>query len=92
MKKPTSVLAGLAIGAAALGIIIAPPAAADCQDNGGVTVCAQGSVSGGDQAPDNPGGADPSPNGPDTPDSVPYGGGCTTQYGTYQNCNAGNGG
>jgi hypothetical protein len=78
MQKATISLAALAIGAAAIAVSIAPPASADssknCQTSGAVTVCAQGSVSGG-------GG----------PSLVPGGGvigpmGCTTPYGTYQNC------
>jgi hypothetical protein len=82
----TTVLAAVATGAAAIAIGIAPPAAAepsnDCQTTGATTVCAQGNVSGG-------GGQSPN-------SSVPYfhtdqlfygyGAGCTTPYGTYQNC------
>jgi hypothetical protein len=88
MKKTTTVLAALAIGAAAIGISIAPPSAADdsnpnCQTVGGTTVCAQGGdVRGGDQfvAP------------PDPVAGPPDVGGCLTQYGTYQNCGTGGGG
>jgi hypothetical protein len=80
MQKTTAGLAALAIAAAAIAISIAPPAAADsikdCQTSGAVTVCAQGGVRG-------VGG----------PSVAPRGGfswpmGCTTVYGTYQNCNA----
>jgi hypothetical protein len=73
----------LAVAAAAVGISVAPPAAADpannCQSSGGVTVCAQGDVTGaggGSPSAVAPGGGIP-----------PYSGGqCTTPYGTYQNC------
>lgn len=67
--------------AAVVGISVAAPAAADssndCSSSAGVTVCAQGGVTGvrGGQSL-TPGGGIP-----------PYSGGqCTTQYGTYQNC------
>jgi hypothetical protein len=77
--RTNTVLAALAIGAAAIGISVAPPAAADpsnnCQDNSGVTVCGQGGVSGGGQSV--------------APAVPPVGGGCTTPYGSYQNCKAG---
>ena len=56
-------------------------AESSCQDNGPVTVCAQGTVSAGDPAPDVPFGPLPDVN--DLNDT-----GCVTQYGTYQNCNA----
>ena len=86
MHKTTTVLAALAIGAAAIATSMAPPAAADpfknCQTTGAATVCAQGSVGGG-------GGQSPDSSGPYfRPDSLfyGYGGGCTTPYGTYQNC------
>ena len=77
MQTTTTGLAALAIGAAAIAISIAAPASADssknCQTSGAVTVCAQGSVTGGGQS------------------LVPGGGvvwpvGCSTPYGTYQNC------
>jgi hypothetical protein len=77
MQKTTTGLAALAIGAAAIAISTAPPASADssksCQTSGAATVCAQGSVSGGGQ-PVVPGG------------EVVWPVGCTTPYGTYQNC------
>jgi hypothetical protein len=79
--RTTIVLAALGIGAAVVVTSVAPPAAAspsnNCQTNGGVTVCAQGSQnnSTGQSAP----GA-----------SAPTGSGqgCTNPYGAYQNCNA----
>ena len=55
MKNVTTVLVAAAIGAAAIGIGIAPPAAADtsnCQQVGASTVCGQGDVRGADQSPD----------------------------------------
>jgi hypothetical protein len=83
----------IAVATAAVGISVASPAQADCQDSGGVTVCAQGSVTGGGQSADSSGPYMPydcqddwlCSNGPD---SLVYGGngGCTTPYGTYQNC------
>jgi hypothetical protein len=79
MKKTTTVLAALTIGAAAIGISIAPPAAADpsnCKTVGATTVCGQGNVRGGGQ----------SPRAPNGPVPAPVGGGCQTPYGTYQNC------
>jgi len=79
MKKTTTVLV-LAIGAATIGISVAPLAAADpsnCQQVGSATVCGQGSVRGGGQ----PGGG----SNPQVP--APTGGGCTNAYGGYQNCN-----
>lgn len=88
MKKTTTVLAALAIGAAAVGISIAPLAAAgdsdsNCQSVGDVTVCAQGGdVRGGD--------LDPAPT--DLFWGPPDDGGCLTPYGTYQNCGTGGGG
>jgi hypothetical protein len=67
---------------AALGTSSARAAAeSSCQDNGQVTVCAQGSVWAGDPAPDVPFGPLPDVN--DLNDT-----GCVNQYGTYQNCNA----
>lgn len=83
MKKTTTGLAALAIGAAAIAIGIAPPAAADssknCQTSGAVTVCAQGGIRGvGGQSA-----AAVAPSG-----GVAWPMGCITQYGTYQNCNA----
>ena len=53
MKKTTSVLAALAIGAAAIGISVAPPAAADqsnCKTDGGTTICGQGNVRAGGES------------------------------------------
>ena len=80
MHQTTTVLAALAIGAAAIAISIAPPAAADssknCQTTDATTVCAQGGVSGGAGQSVAPGGGVVRPMG------------CTTPYGTYQNCNA----
>jgi hypothetical protein len=80
MQKTTTGLAALAIGAAAIAISIAPSASAasskNCQTNGAVTVCAQGGVIGG-------GGQSVSPGG-----GVVWPVGCTTPYGTYQNCSA----
>lgn len=86
----------MAAAAAAIGIGAAPPAGADCQGSGEVTVCAQGRVSGGGDSADSASG----PyypydcqddwlcsNGPDSLLYGGYGGGCTTPYGTYQNCN-----
>lgn len=64
MKKTTTVLAALAIGAAAIGVSIAPPAAADpsnCQNVGGTTVCGQGDVRGGGQSAGAPNGPVPGP-------------------------------
>jgi hypothetical protein len=89
MKKTTAVLAALSIGAAAIGISIAPPAAADpqCQDIGATTVCAQGSIGAGDQSADNSVGVDQSADSTVGPFGD-YPGGCLTPYGTYQNCNA----
>jgi hypothetical protein len=79
IRETTTVLAALAIGAAAVAISIAPPAAADpyknCRTTGAATVCAQGSVSGGGGPSVAPPGAMP-----------PIGEGCTTPYGSYQNC------
>lgn len=42
---------GLAASAVPLGLIVAPPAAAECTSSGGSTVCAQGSVRGADGPP-----------------------------------------
>ena len=87
MKKITTVLAALAIGAAAIAISIAPPAAAEpqCQDVGATTVCAQGTVGPGDQSADDTAGLDPAPDTTVGPlDANP--GSCLTQYGTYQRC------
>ena len=65
----------------------APPAAANpttnCQSGGAATVCAQGGVTG-----------QSSVTGPSSPIGgtghygveAPYGQGCTSAYGTYQNC------
>jgi hypothetical protein len=83
MKKITTVVAAMAIGAAAIGIGITPAAAdpnPNCQTAGGATVCAQGGdVRGGGQSV--------APNGPVA--GPPGVGGCLTPYGTYQSCNAG---
>ena len=81
MQKTITGLAALAIGAAATAVSIAPQASAEssrnCQNSGLATVCAQGSVSGG-------GGQSLAPGG-----GVILGPfGCTTPYGTYQNCAA----
>ena len=75
------VILGLgAIAVAAIGISIAPPAAADpskdCQQVGATTVCGQGTVSGG---------ADQSA-APTAPADSPSVGSCSTPYGTYQRC------
>jgi hypothetical protein len=84
MRATRRYLIDLAVAAAAVGISVAAPAAADsspniCQDTGGATVCAQGSINGavGGQSVEAPGaGGIP-----------PYtGGSCATPYGTYQNC------
>jgi hypothetical protein len=84
MRAKRRYLIELTVAAAALGMSVAAPAAADsssniCQDTGGATVCAQGSINGavGGQSIEAPGaGGIP-----------PYSGGsCTTAYGTYQNC------
>lgn len=80
MKKITRVAAAMAIGATAIGIGIAPPAAADtsnCQTVGAATICGQGGVTNGGS----PAGAS----------NAPASGGCLTPYGTYQQCNAGRG-
>jgi hypothetical protein len=77
MKKTAAFLV-LATGAAAIGISVAPLAPADpttCETVGATTVCGQGSVNDG-------GGSAPPPAAP-----APTPGGCTTPYGTYQNCN-----
>jgi hypothetical protein len=78
--RTTIVLAALAVGAAAIGIGIAPPAAADpssnCQTIGASTVCGQGGITGGGGASAAPGGG-----------AAPSGGGCVNAYGGYQNCN-----
>jgi hypothetical protein len=82
MKKTTTVLAAVTIGAAAIGISIAPPAAAapsNCQTVGGTTVCGQGNVRGASQ----------SARAPNGPVPAPVGGGCQNAYGGYQNCNVG---
>jgi hypothetical protein len=79
MRKPTSVLV-LAIGAATIGISLAPLAGADtgssCQTVDNTTVCGQGGVRTGGGPP--AGASVPAP---------PTGGGCTNVYGGYQNCN-----
>jgi hypothetical protein len=82
MKKITRVVAAMAIGAAAIGIGIAPPAAADtsnCQQVGAATICGQGGVKNGS----------PSAGASNAPAQGPANGGCLTPYGTYQSCNAG---
>ncbi len=77
--RTTVVLAALAIGAATIGISVAPLAGADpssnCQTVGATTVCGQGDISGGG----------PPSAGPSVP--APPTGGCTNAYGGYQNCN-----
>ena len=81
MMKTTTALAAAALGAAVIGISFAPPAAADssnCHSVGASIVCGQGGVRGGGQ----PGGA------LTAPVPVPASGGCTTPYGSYQNCGA----
>jgi hypothetical protein len=85
MKKTTRVVAAMAIGATAIGIGIAPPAAADnCQTVGAATICGQGGATNGGSSA----GASNAPaQGPQGPAS----GGCLTPYGTYQQCNAGHG-
>jgi hypothetical protein len=82
MNKIATVLTSLTIGAAAIGIGIAPPAAADptnCETVGGSTVCGQGDVRSGGEV------AGP----PNVPAPAPIEGGCQTPYGSYQNCNIG---
>lgn len=76
--KRTTIFAALGVAVAAIGISIAPSAAADtanCQQIGAATVCGQGNVRGAPQGA-----------GPSGPGSGPSGG-CTNAYGTYQNCN-----
>ena len=83
MQNTTTVFAALAIGVAAIGISVAPSAAADnssnCQAVGAATVCGQGTVRGGGQS------AGPS----NSSAQVPAGGGCQTPYGSYENCHTG---
>ena len=82
MIKTTTLLAAVAIGAAAIGISVAPPAGAassNCRTVGASIVCGQGGVKGGGQ---------PTGGALTAPVPAPAGGGCTTQYGTYQNCGA----
>jgi hypothetical protein len=82
MKKITRVAAAMAVGATAIGIGIAPPAAADnCQTVGAATICGQGGAT--NQG--SPAG------GANAPAQGPGSGGCLTPYGTYQQCNAGHG-
>ena len=83
MRATRCCLIELMVAAAAAGISVAAPAAADpqsniCQSTGGAVVCAQGRTDGavGGQSDVAPSGGIP-----------PYSGGsCATQYGTYQNC------
>jgi hypothetical protein len=84
MRATPRYLIELTVAAAAVGMSVAAPAAADpssniCQSTGGAIVCAQGNINGavGGQSIEAPGaGGIP-----------PYSGGnCTTPYGTYQNC------
>jgi hypothetical protein len=83
MKRITRVVAAMAIGATAIGIGIAPPAAADnCQTVGAATICGQGSPTNGSSSA----GAANAP-----AQGGPASGGCVTPYGTYQQCNAGHG-
>lgn len=80
MQKTTTVLAAVAIGATAIGISVASPAAAtssNCQQAGTATVCGQGDIRVGGSLP---------ATAPNDLASVPSGSGCTTPYGTYQNC------
>jgi hypothetical protein len=82
MKKITRVVAAMAIGATAIGIGIAPPAAADnCQTVGAATICGQGGATNGGS----------SAGASNAPAQGPASGGCLTPYGTYQQCNAGHG-
>jgi hypothetical protein len=97
MKKITRVVAAMAIGATAIGIGIAPPAAADnCQTVGAATICGQGgatnggSSAGAANAPAQ-GPASGGPGAANAPAQGPASGGCLTPYGTYQQCNAGHG-
>ena len=78
--KRTTIFAALGVAVAAIGISIAPSAAADtsCQQVGAATVCGQGNVRGGAQS------AGPSGSG-----AGAGSGGCTNVYGGYQNCNIG---
>ena len=88
MKKITRVVAAMAIGATAIGIGIAPPAAADnCQTVGAATICGQGGATNGGSSA---GASNAPPQGPQGPQG-PASGGCLTPYGTYQQCNAGHG-
>jgi len=85
MEKTATVLAAMAIGAAAMGVGIAPPAAADtsrCQSVGATTICGQGGVTNGG----------PSAGASNAPAQGPASSGCLTQYGTYQSCKLGGGG
>ena len=71
----------IVVAAAAIGISVAPPAAADptnCQTVGGTTVCGQGGVGGGGQSAT-----------PAAPAPHSGAGGCTNPYGGYQNCHNG---
>ena len=82
MKRITRVVAAMAIGATAIGIGIAPPAAADnCQTVGAATICGQGGPTNGVS----------SAGASNAPAQGPASGGCLTPYGTYQQCNAGHG-
>ena len=82
MKKITRVVAAMAIGATAIGIRIAPPAAADnCQTVGAATICGQGGATNGGSSAGTA----------NAPAQGPASGGCLTPYGTYQQCNAGHG-
>jgi hypothetical protein len=82
MKKITTVATAMAIGAAAIGIGIAPAAAdtSRCQQVGATTICGQGGVTNGRPSA----GASNAPG-----QGGPASGGCVNQYGTYQSCNAG---
>ena len=76
--KYTTVFAALGVAVAAIGIGVAPSAAADpssCQQVGAATVCGQGNVRGGPQYT--------GPSGP----ALGTSGGCTNVYGGYRNCN-----
>jgi hypothetical protein len=79
--RTTFVLAALGIGAAVVGISVAPLAGAEpsnnCQTTGGVTVCAQGSP--------NNGAGQSGPAGASSPGGATA---CINAYGAFQNCNA----
>ena len=83
----TTIFAALGVAVAAIGISVAPSAAADtanCQQVGAATICGQGNVRGGAQSA-GPSGHGSGPSGPAAGPS----GGCSNAYGAYQNCNVG---